>query len=97
LLVTAALTWRLCRDLQSARSAVELQEEARLPPGPAEPPHAPSTASALPAPTPAEQRGPGFVKRATRKAGAALHEAVAYAAIGWLTRGPRRRDKDRRR
>ena len=95
--VMAALTWRLCRDLQSARSAVELQEEAPLPLGPAEPPLAPATAPAAQAPAPDEQRGPGFIKRATRKAGAALHEAVAYAAIGWLTRGSRRRDKDRRR
>src|SRR5262249_52257711 len=92
--VTAALTWRLCRDLQSARSAAELEEEAPLPIGPAEPPLAPATA---PAPPSAEkERSAGVVKRAAQKVGSALHEAVAYAAIGWLTRGARRRDKEGR-
>jgi hypothetical protein len=66
-----------------------------LPLGPAEPPLAPATAPA-PAPAPAEEHATGVVKRAGRKVAAALHEAVAYAAIGWLTRGARRRDKERR-
>jgi ubiquinol-cytochrome c reductase cytochrome b subunit len=36
--LTAALAWKLCRDLQRARSAKELEEEAPPPVGPAETP-----------------------------------------------------------
>src|SRR5262249_32143599 len=91
--VTAALTWRLCRDLQSARSAAELEEEAPLPIGPAEPPLAPATA---PAPAAAGERPAGAVQPAAQRVGGALHGAVAYAGIGWLRRGARGGGKERR-
>jgi hypothetical protein len=35
-IATAVLTWRLCRDLQRARSAAMFEEEAPPPVGPAE-------------------------------------------------------------
>ncbi len=99
--VTAAISWKLCRDLQGARSAAE-QEETPSPVGPAEP-HVTDTAPRDEEPAPEsepESAGSGrhgFMGRARRRFGAAIHEAVALVAIGWLTRAGRRRERDRPR
>ena len=96
-ILTAAVSWKLCRDLQGARSAAE-QEETPSPIGPAEP----RVTQTAPADAPvsgseresAGSEGRGVLRRARRRFGAAIHEAVAFVAIGWLTRAGRRRARE---